>query len=65
MTRQALGTVVWTLLALVSFTIAALTYCEVILRGDTTGRYIYTILWSLVGLAWLGRLVMWRKQNRH
>jgi hypothetical protein len=63
-TKQAVGSIVYALLALVSFTIALLAYFEVILYGDTTGRYIYTILWSLVGLGWLGRLVIWRKRRR-
>jgi len=53
---------VWILLSGVSFTIAFLALGGVILSRDATGRLIYGILWSLVGLGWLARYIIPRRK---
>jgi hypothetical protein len=62
------GSIVWILLAIVSFIIAALALSGVILARDMTGRVIYGVLWTAIGLSWIGRYVVVRRkaeQEKH
>jgi hypothetical protein len=41
-------------MAIVSFLVALIPLSGLVLKGDVTGRIIFTAVWLLVGLAWLG-----------
>jgi len=54
---------VWLLLAIISMVIALLAALGVLFADDTNGRIIYGILWTAIGLSWLGRYFVARKQT--
>ena len=58
-TRQ----IVWLLLAAVCLVIALLAALGIILADDTTGRLIYTIAWTAIGLGWIGRYLIGQKRK--
>ena len=62
MDRRNTQSIVWTLLALISFAIAVLAFSGTILAEDTVGKIVYGVLWTLIGLAWLGRCFVSRKR---
>ena len=47
--------------ALIAFLIAALSITGIILKTDLEGRVIWTVVWGLVGVAWLAGIVRSRK----
>jgi hypothetical protein len=57
------ASIVWILLALVSFTIAFMASLGVILAKDTTGKIIYAVMWCAVGAGWLGRFFIERRKK--
>ena len=57
------GPIVWLLLAAVSFVIAGLAGFGVILARDPGGRLIYAGLWGMVGLVWLARFYIARRNT--
>jgi hypothetical protein len=61
--RQSVGPVVWLLLAGISFSVATLSACGVILANDIVGRLIFATTWGAIGLAWTGRYLVWRRQT--
>ncbi len=63
MSNQGRSSVVWILLAVVSFAVALLAAFGVILSRDTTGRIIYGVLWAAIGFAWLGRYFVAKKRS--
>jgi hypothetical protein len=63
MDNRKAQSMVWMLLALVSFVIAVLAFSGTILADDTVGKVIYGVLWSAIGLAWLGRYFISRKRQ--
>jgi len=46
-----------TIMAIVSFTVAAIPAFGVVMKEDPVGRAIFAAVWALVGVAWLGHLV--------
>ena len=60
-----MGSVVWLLLAGVSFSVAALAAFGVVLASDVVGRLIFATAWGAIGIAWTGRYLVWRRQSRH
>jgi len=44
-------------LAIVSFAVAAVPASGLVLATDPVGRTIFTVVWVLVGVAWLGQLI--------
>lgn len=50
-------------MAFVSFVVAAIPALGVVMREDTTGRLIFTAVWVLVGIAWLGGFLHSRKSQ--
>lgn len=64
MANSAGGSIVWVLLALVSFTIAFLAASGRILADDVTGRWIYGVGWTLIGTAWLARYLIEQRKAR-
>ncbi len=64
MAEQGARRIVWVLLAAVCFAIALLAAFGVILARDDTGRIIYGVVWSLLGVSWLARYVVARRRPR-
>lgn len=64
MAKQGKGPIVWILLAAVCFVVAALAGAGMILRSDSIGRLIYGVLWSLIGVSWLGRYFIARRREQ-
>ncbi len=50
-------------MAVVSFLVAAIPAAGLVLRGDPTGRLIFTVVWLLLGVAWLGGYLHARKSD--
>ena len=63
MNERNKGSIIWLLLATISFTIALLAVFGVILSNDGVGRLIYGVLWSMIGLSWMGRFFIARNKT--
>jgi len=48
----------------ICFVIAILAYSGVILRHDTTGRVIFGVVWTVLGVVWLGWYVSSSRRER-
>lgn len=49
------------LLGVVSFVVAAVPATGLVMKSDVVGRLIFTVVWILVGMAWLGQLLHAKK----
>jgi hypothetical protein len=49
------------IMAIIAFLVAAIPAFGVVMNKDLVGRAIFSAVWVLVGVAWLGRLVGVRK----
>lgn len=50
--------------ALVAFAVAAVCWSGFVLKDDMTGRLIFGLVWSFVGVLWLGQYFEARKELR-
>lgn len=49
--------------SLIAFCIAALSITGIILQTDLVGRVIWTIVWGLIGIAWLAGILRSRRRR--
>lgn len=52
-------------LAIVSFVVAAMPAAGLVMKSDAVGRFIFTAVWILVGIAWLGQFLHAKKPRSH
>ncbi len=64
MPKQNMRRVIWIALAVVCFVMAGLSFTGVVLRQDTTNsKLMFGIIWTLVGVSWLGRYFAEKKKQ--
>ena len=61
MLKRILSSRISIILAVIAFMVAALPAFGLVMKEDPIGRAIFTAVWVLVGIAWLGNLVRVRK----
>ena len=50
-------------MAIIAFIVAAVPAFGLVMKEDRVGRAIFTAVWILVGVAWLGHLLIVKKSN--
>lgn len=45
------------MMAIIAFIVAAIPACGIVMKDDRVGRTIFTSVWLLIAIAWLGCLV--------
>jgi hypothetical protein len=50
-------------MAIIAFIVAAIPAFGVVMKDDTIGRIIFAAVWILVGVGWLGHLLIVKKST--
>lgn len=53
------------LMAIIAFLVAAVPATGLVMKSDPAGRFFFTVVWILVGIAWLGQLLQAKKSGAH
>jgi hypothetical protein len=63
MTKRRISPAFAAVMAITAFLVAAIPAVGIVMKDDVTGRVIFGLMWTMVGVAWLGQFIWAGRSN--